>query len=96
LAQREGTASDEALMDAYARGDAAAFQVLYDRWRDRLFGYLARAFDPATAEELFQTLWMRIHGGRGGYDRARAVAPVSGMPVLPPQLQFPAPLERTA
>ena len=28
LAQREGGASDEALMDAYARGDAAAFQVL--------------------------------------------------------------------
>ncbi len=47
----------------------------YDRWRDRLFGYLARAFDPTTAEELFQTLWMRIHGARGGYDRARTVAP---------------------
>ncbi len=62
-------------MDAYARGDPAAFQVLYERWHDRLFGYLARAFDPATAEELFQTLWMRIHGARRGYDRARAVAP---------------------
>ncbi len=62
-------------MDAYARGDIAAFQVLYDRWHDRLFGYLARTFDPATAEELFQTLWMRIHGARSGYDRERAVAP---------------------
>jgi len=75
LAQWEGAASDEALMDAYARGDAAAFEVFYERWHDRLFGYLARAFDSATAEELFQTLWMRIHGARGGYDRARAVAP---------------------
>ncbi len=75
MAPREGAASDEALMEAYARGDAAAFDMLYERWHDRLFGYLARVFDPATAEELFQTLWMRIHGARGGYDRARAVAP---------------------
>lgn len=72
----EGAASDEALMDAYAHsGDAAAFEVLYGRWHDRLFGYLARAFDAATSEELFQTLWMRIHLARRGYDRERAVAP---------------------
>jgi RNA polymerase sigma-70 factor (ECF subfamily) len=62
-------------MHAYARGDATAFQELYDRWHGRLFGYLARAFDPATAEELFQTLWMRIHGARRQYDPVRAVGP---------------------
>jgi len=67
--------SDEALMDAYARGDTAAFERLYERWNDRLFGYLARALDPTTAEELFQTLWMRIHGARRSYSSGRAVAP---------------------
>lgn len=62
-------------MYAYAQGDADAFRTLYSRWSGRLFGYLARAFDPATAEELFQTLWMRIHAARRGYQQARAVAP---------------------
>ena len=67
--------SDEALMDAYVRGDTAAFDRLYQRWSDRLFGYLARALDPMTAEELFQTLWMRIHAARRSYGAGRAVAP---------------------
>src|SRR2546425_2248299 len=69
------TTSDEALMDAYARGDAAAFERLYERWSDRLFGYLARALEPTTAEELFQTLWMRIHKARHSYSSGRAVGP---------------------
>jgi RNA polymerase sigma-70 factor (ECF subfamily) len=69
-------ASDEALMEAYARcDDSTAFERLYDRWSDRLFGYLARAADPATAEELFQTLWMRLHAARRSYGSGRAVAP---------------------
>ena len=46
--------SDETLMDAYVRGDTAALERLYERWSDRLFGYLARALDPITAEELFR------------------------------------------
>ena len=66
--------SDEALMDAYVRGDTAAFDRLYQRWSDRLFGYLARALDPITAQELFQTLWMRIHAARRSYSSGRAVA----------------------
>lgn len=69
-------ASDEALMDAYAhRGDTAAFEQLYLRWSDRLFGYLARAVDPTTAEELFQTLWTRLHAARQTYTLGRAVGP---------------------
>jgi RNA polymerase sigma-70 factor (ECF subfamily) len=72
----EGAASDEALMEAYAQcDDLTAFGQLYDRWSDRLFGYLARAGDPATAEELFQTLWMRLHAARRSYGSGRAVAP---------------------
>ena len=75
-AKVEPAASDEALMDAYAhRGDTAAFEQLYARWSGRLFGYLARAVDQATAEELFQTLWMRLHAARQTYARGRAVAP---------------------
>ena len=69
-ARERAAASDEALMEAYARcGDSTAFAQLYDRWSDRLFGYLART---ATAEELFQTLWMRLHAARQSYGRSAA------------------------
>jgi RNA polymerase sigma-70 factor (ECF subfamily) len=71
----EAGLSDEELMAAYARGDGAAFEALFRRWRDRLFGYLARAFDAPSAEELFQTLWLRIHRARGQYMPGRALAP---------------------
>lgn len=75
-AGEQAAASDEALMEAYARnGDSIAFEKLYDRWSDRLFGYIARAVDHATAEELFQTLWMRLHTARQSYRSGRAVAP---------------------
>ncbi len=75
-AGEQAAASDEALMEAYARhGDSTAFEQLYDRWSDRLFGYLARAVDTATAEELFQTLWTRLHAARQSYGSGRAVAP---------------------
>jgi hypothetical protein len=46
-----------------------ALEQLYDRWSDRLFGYLARTADPATAEELFQRLGMRLHAARGATAR---------------------------
>ena len=75
-AGEQAAASDEALMEAYARhGDSTAFEQLYDRWSDRLFGYLGRAVDTATAEELFQTLWTRLHAARHSY--------ISGRPVVP-------------
>lgn len=74
-AEVDEAASDEALMAAYVRGDSGAFEQLYERWSDRLFGYLSRAFDAPTAEELFQTMWMRVHSGRHGYTPGRTVVP---------------------
>jgi RNA polymerase sigma-70 factor (ECF subfamily) len=32
--------ADETLMLAYKAGDAAAFEILYGRWKGRLFRYL--------------------------------------------------------
>jgi RNA polymerase sigma-70 factor (ECF subfamily) len=58
--------SDEALMLAYRDGEAAAFEVLYTRWRGRLYRYLAH--QAATrADELFQEVWLRVVGARDGY-----------------------------
>jgi RNA polymerase sigma-70 factor (ECF subfamily) len=58
--------SDEALMLAYRGGDGVAFQVLYGRWRGRLYRYLAHQAAEA-ADELFQDVWLRVVGARTGY-----------------------------
>lgn len=58
--------TDEALMLAYRDGDAAAFERLYERWRGRLYRYLAHQV-PVRADELFQDVWLRIVGARQSY-----------------------------
>ena len=66
-------AADEELMLAYREGDAGAFETLYLRHRGRLFRFVLRGVGSrATAEELYQEIWMRIIEARGGYaPRAR-------------------------
>ncbi len=72
----ESTASDEDLMLRYGDGDAGAFEALYRRHRGRLYRFLLRqAGDAATAEELFQDVWMRVVNSRGRYEvRAKFTA----------------------
>ena len=61
-------ASDDALMLAYAAGDAAAFERLYQRHRIRLYRFLARRLrDDALADELFQDVWHKVIGARAGW-----------------------------
>jgi RNA polymerase sigma-70 factor, ECF subfamily len=67
-----GGPADEELMLRYGRGDAEAFETLYLRHRGPLYRFLLRQLaDAATAEELFQDVWMRVIAFRGRYE-ARA------------------------
>jgi RNA polymerase sigma factor (sigma-70 family) len=53
--------SDEALMRRYARGDAAAFEVLYRRHEMRTWRYIERNVrNRATADELMQEVWFAV------------------------------------
>ena len=65
--------ADEELMSRYGGGDAGAFEALYRRHRGPLYRFLLRQVgnDAATAEELFQDVWMRVIDARGRYE-ARA------------------------
>ena len=57
----EAGESDEALLGHYARGDAAAFEVLYRRHEMRIWRYLERNVgNRATAEELMQEVWFAV------------------------------------
>jgi RNA polymerase sigma factor (sigma-70 family) len=61
--------TDEALMLAYRGGEAAAFEVLYGRWRGPLYRYFLRQCGHAgQADELFQDVFMRVIGAAAGYE----------------------------
>jgi len=63
-------ASDEALMLAYAGGNAAAFERLYTRHRGPTYRYFLRhTSDRGTAEELHQDTWMGVVRARERYVR---------------------------
>jgi RNA polymerase sigma factor (sigma-70 family) len=62
-------AGDEQLMLAYREGDASAFERLYRRHKGALYRYVLRSIrDRATAEELYQEIWMRAIEARGRYE----------------------------
>jgi len=54
---------DEALCARVAERDAAAFEALYDRYRDRVYAWAAHVLGPGQAEdttqEIFSLLWRR-------------------------------------
>jgi RNA polymerase sigma factor (sigma-70 family) len=55
--------TDDALMAAYARGDAAAFEQLYARHQAGLYRFVRRLLGTALnarADEVFQDTWLRV------------------------------------
>src|SRR6266851_4556388 len=63
---------DEALMAAYQKGDGRAFETLFTRYQDRIFGYFVRTFgDRSLAEDLFQRTFLHLHRARAAYNPAR-------------------------
>lgn len=60
---------DEALMLAYQAGDAGAFDTLYARHRSGLYRFIRRQVAAdASAEEVFQDVWMRVIDARTNYE----------------------------
>ena len=54
---------DDTLMTAYAQGDAAAFERLYERHRAGLYRFVRRLLGTALAaqtDEVFQDTWLRV------------------------------------
>lgn len=61
--------SDEDLMLAYGRGDAAAFEVLYARHKGPVYRYILRQCDSRDiTDELFQDVWMKLIQVRAQYE----------------------------
>jgi RNA polymerase sigma factor (sigma-70 family) len=63
--------SDDALMTAYARGDAAAFERLYARHEQALYRFVRRLLGSALAaqvDEVFQDTWLRVVHARARWE----------------------------
>ena len=61
-------AADEALMLAFAGGDAAAFEKLYRAHRGGVFRYFLRSVrDAGLADELAQDVWTSVIRGGAGW-----------------------------
>jgi RNA polymerase sigma-70 factor (ECF subfamily) len=61
--------NDEALMLAYAGGDAGAFDALYARHRGGLYRYVLRHVrERGVADELYQDVWMNVVRVRESYE----------------------------
>jgi len=55
-------------MHAYANGDIEAFEALYQRHKNRIFGFLMKKLkDRTEAEEVFQTIFGKLHAARKTY-----------------------------
>jgi RNA polymerase sigma-70 factor (ECF subfamily) len=71
----EGKPADAA-MARYARGEDAAFAVVYDAVAPRLYGYLLRqTHDPARAEDIVQQTMLQMHRARGRFIPGAEVTP---------------------
>jgi len=62
--------SDESLMLAYARGDIASFDILYQRHKDALYRYVVRQVsDLDLAHDLYQEIWSRVIKAADSYSQ---------------------------
>lgn len=69
LASDLAARSDEDLMCAYRDGDVAAFDVLVQRHKGRVFGFLRRqGFAGPRAEELVADVFLKVHRAAPRYE----------------------------
>ncbi len=66
-------AADEQLMVHYGiTGCETTFRILHTRWRTRIRGYFfKRVQDRTRADDLTQTVFMRVHSNRDRYDASK-------------------------
>lgn len=61
--------SDEKLMLLYQDGDIQAFNLLYERHKNRVYSYLNKRVQGQDArEEIFQNCFLKLHRFRKNYD----------------------------
>ena len=52
----------------YRKGEAAAFEALYQRHKGPLYRYVLRQCDESYVDEIFQDIWMKLINARERYE----------------------------
>jgi len=64
-----GAPSDEGLMRAYAQGDAASFEQLYNRHERAVYRFLLRSLrTPSMADEMLQDVFLSVIRSASSYE----------------------------
>lgn len=68
--------SDEQLMELYQSGAEEAFQLLYSRHADKIYGFLrSRVWNDERAGELYQDVFLKMHRSKGLYNKSLPALP---------------------
>jgi len=54
-------------MMSYGAGDAAAFDILYQRYKTPLYRFVLRQCGQQAVDELFQDIWLKVINARHSY-----------------------------
>lgn len=64
---------DEKLMTLYQEGNLEAFETLYARHKDKVYGFLIKRLkDASAADDVFQNAFVKLHRKREQYDPAHS------------------------
>lgn len=67
--------SDESLMLAYCDGETDCFELLYRRYKTRVYAYITKRAPNAAVEDLFQQVFLKLHEKKHLYDASYPFAP---------------------
>lgn len=67
--------SDQELMLAYIDGDQEAFAEIYTRYKSRVYGYLHKKVPDSLRDDLFQSIFMKLHSKKHLYKAEYPFAP---------------------
>lgn len=67
--------SDEVLMLDYCEGDSGCFDLLYRRYKTRVYAYITKRAPAHAVDDLFQQVFLKLHEKKHLYDSSYAFAP---------------------
>ncbi|MCR9204257.1 MAG: sigma-70 family RNA polymerase sigma factor [Halobacteriovoraceae bacterium] len=67
--------SDEELMEKYIQGSVSAFEELYQRYHQKVMGFIAKKVKENDKEEVFQLVFVRLHQKKHLFDSQFPFAP---------------------
>ena len=67
---------ERAWLPRHCRGDSMAFPALLEAYRRPVYGYLVRCgVAAADRDDLFQSIFLKVHAAAGSYEPARPLGP---------------------